>query len=100
MDESRRPRWLRTVLLVGGVYLAAGIGFGALSGRAATPQWRVAWRLAAWLVSAAAFAAHIVRELRLSRSPRTAAWRAALAAALGAFGLAVAALGPRNELAG
>jgi ABC-type branched-subunit amino acid transport system ATPase component len=53
---------------------------------------QTAWRLAAWLTSAAAFAAHIWYELfRLRHSPLTTALHAALAAALGAFGLAVAA---------
>jgi hypothetical protein len=80
------------VLLVGILYLAAGLVFGALAGSAGSNQVRVAWRLAAWLISAAAFAAHIVYEqVRLRSSPRTTALHAALAAGLGAFGLAVAA---------
>lgn len=87
-----RPRWLGAALLVGAVYLAAGIGFGALAGSAASHQMLVAWRLAAWLVSAAAFAAQIWYEhFRLRSSPRALAWHASLAAAAGAFGLAVAA---------
>jgi hypothetical protein len=85
-------RWVRAVLLVGILYLAAGLVFGALAGSAGSNQVRVAWRLAAWLISAAAFAAHIVYEqVRLRSSSRTTALHAALAAGLGAFGLAVAA---------
>jgi len=85
-------RWVRAVLLVGVLYLAAGLVFGALAGSAGSDQVRVAWRLAAWVISAAAFAAHIVYEqVRLRSSSRTTALHASLAAGLGAFGLAVAA---------
>jgi len=91
MDGSR-PRWFQTAILVAVVYLVAGIAFGALAGAAASHQMRVTWRLAAWVVSAAAFAAHIwYEQVRLRRSPATTALHAASAAALGAFGLAVAA---------
>jgi hypothetical protein len=52
----------------------------------------VAWRLAAWVISAVAYAAHIGYEnVRLRSSPATTAFHVALAVALGAFGLAVAA---------
>ncbi len=92
MDGSR-PRWFQTAILVAVVYLVAGIAFGALAGAAASHQMRVTWRLAAWVVSAAAFAAHIwYEQVRLRRSPATTALHAAAAAALGAFGLAVAAI--------
>jgi hypothetical protein len=67
--------------------LIIGIAFAALAREAG-----VAWRLAAWVISAALFAAHIGYEhARLRSPPRTAALHAALAVALGAFGLAVAA---------
>jgi hypothetical protein len=50
------------------------------------------WRLAAWVVSAAVYAAHIGYEhFRLGNSPRATALHAALAVAVGAFLLAVAA---------
>ena len=82
----------RVILFLGAFYLAIGILFGAFAGQAATQQLRVAWRWAAWIVSAAAFGAHILYEqVRLRSSPRTAALHVASAAALGAFGLAVAA---------
>lgn len=82
----------RAVLLLGVVYLAAGIVFGTLAGNTATIQARTAWRLTAWIVSAIAFGAHILYEqVRLRSSPRLTALRAALAAGLGSFGLAVAA---------
>ena len=83
---------LRAVLFLGVVYLAAGIGFGALAGQAASTEGRAAWRWAAWIVSAIAFGAHIIYEqMRLRSSPRITALRVASAAGLGAFGLAVAA---------
>jgi hypothetical protein len=82
----------RALLLVGLVYLAAGLLFGLLSGRAGSHQGVVAWRLAAWVLSAVAFGGHILYEqLRLGSSHRNTAFHAAGAAALGAFGLAVAA---------
>jgi len=81
-----------TVILLGVVYLAVGLTFGALAGSAASHQMVVAWRLAAWVISAAAFGAHIWHEhFRLRNSPRITAWHASAAVALGAFGLAVAA---------
>ncbi len=80
------------MLFVGSLYLVAGIAFGTLAGQAASHQMRVTWRLAAWVISAAAFAAHIAYEqIRLRSSRRTTAVHASLGAALGAFALAVAA---------
>lgn len=91
MDESRQSRWYRWVILVGVVYLVAGLAFGALAGTSSSHV-RVAWRLSAWLTSGIAFAAHIWHErIRLRRSPATTAMHASLAVGLGAFGLAVAA---------
>ena len=92
MDASGRLRWLRAVLFLGVVYLVAGITFAALAGGAASHQMRVTWRLAAWVISAAAFAAHIgYEQVRLRSSPGTTALHASLAVALGAFALAVVA---------
>src|SRR5438445_10835135 len=93
MDASVRLRWLRAVLFVGVVYLVAGLTFAALANRAASHQIRVTWRLAAGVISAAAFAAHIAYEhIRLRSSPGTTALPAALAVAIGAFAHAVAAV--------
>jgi hypothetical protein len=51
-----------------------------------------AWRLAAWVVSAIGYASHIAYErFRLRSSVFSAALHIGLAAALGAFGLAVGA---------
>ena len=92
MEESDHRHWARPAILVGVVYLVAGIVFAALAGTAASAQGRTAWRLAAWLISAAAFAAHIRYELlKLHSTAVRTAWHAATAVALGAFGLALAA---------
>jgi F0F1-type ATP synthase membrane subunit c/vacuolar-type H+-ATPase subunit K len=92
MNSTGRLKWIRAVLIVGIVYLAAGIVFAALAKSAGSNQVRVAWRLAAWVISAVAFAAHIGYErLRLRSSNVTTALHAALAVGLGAFGLAVSA---------
>jgi hypothetical protein len=49
----------------------------------ASSQMRVTWRLAAWLISAAAFAAHICWEhFRPGNSSRATAFHAAMAAAV------------------
>ena len=75
--------------LVAVAYMAIGIVFAAL---AADANYVRVWRLAAWLASAAAAAAHIGYEhYRLRSSPRPTALHAAGAVALGAFGLALAA---------
>ena len=81
MNASNNKRWLWAVILFGVVYLVVGVTFAELG-----------WRLPAWLVSAVAFAVHIAYEhFRLRNSPRWTALHASAAAALGAFGLAVAA---------
>lgn len=80
------------MVLVGGVYVVVGVTFAALAGSASSNDGRVAWRLAAWLISAAAFAAHIWYEhSRMHCSPAATAVRAAVAVAVGAFALAAAA---------
>ena|SRR2546425_2914058 len=90
--ETSHKNWLGTAILVGVVYLAVGLISAALAGSAASHRMVVVWRLAAWVISAAAFGAHIWHEqVRLGTSPRTTAWHTSAAVALGAFGLAVAA---------
>lgn len=82
----------RAVVFLSGVYLISGIVSGALAGQAASYQAVIAWRWAAWLVSAIAFGAHIVYEqVRLRTSPTITALHVSSAAGLGAFGLAIAA---------
>jgi len=67
-------------------YAVVGIGF-------AVPATHVrAWRLAAWVVSAIGYAAHIAYErFRLKSSPGSAALHVAFAVGRGGFGLAVGA---------
>ena len=86
MIPSFRQPWARAVVLTGILYAFVGIVF-------AVPATHVkAWRLAAWVVSALAFAAHIAYErFGLQNSPRSAALHVATAVALGAFGLALGA---------
>ena len=92
MDASDRQPWFRWALLVGVLYAIVGIVFGALANPSVTHQAVVMWRLAAWVVSAAVYAAHIGYEhFRLGNSPPSTALHVAVAAAVGAFGLAVAA---------
>ena len=78
--------WVRAALIVGALYALVGIGF-------ALPAYHVKLgRLAAWVVSAIAYAAHVCYEhFRLRNLPRSAALHVASAVALGAFGLAVGA---------
>jgi len=86
MGRSPRRAWVRPVVLLGIGYALVGIVF-------AVPATHVqAWRLAAWVLSAIGFAAHIAYErVRRRNSPGPAALHVALAVALGAFGLAVGA---------
>lgn len=85
MSDRRQP-WILVALLVGIVYF--------LIGRAAIPPDHVqVWRLAAWMLSAVAYAMHIGYEhFRLRTSTRVAALHVAVAVAIGAFGLAVAGM--------
>ena len=92
MDNSGRQRWLRTVILVGVLYLAVGIASSALAGAAASDQMRSFWRLSAFVLSAVVFAAHIAYEhFRLRNTARPTAWHASLAVAFGGLGLALMA---------
>lgn len=94
MAASGPSPWIRAAILAGVVYLVVpGILFAALAGWAATRQALVAWRLGAWVVSAGVFAAHLAYErTRLHSTPRAAARHVAVGVALGACGLAAAAL--------
>jgi len=74
------------MVILGAVYAFVGIVFALPTGHVKV------WRLAAWMASAVAYAAHICYEhFRLRNPPRSAALHVALAVALGAFGLAVGA---------
>ncbi|MGH7655914.1 MAG: methyltransferase family protein [Gemmatimonadaceae bacterium] len=87
------PRWgVSSLLLAGVAYVVVGIGAAALAGAASSPSAVTAWRLAAWLLSLAIFAIHLIVERRRSGRRRSVAIRVALAVALGA--IVLAALGP------
>ena len=87
---ARRRRAMVGIVLVGVAYGIVGVAF-AVPAHGTAFQVR-AWRLAAWVVSGALFAGHIgYAYLRLRTSRTGTALQAAVAAALGAFGLAVAA---------
>jgi vacuolar-type H+-ATPase subunit I/STV1 len=91
MNAPGRKSWVRVAILVGAVYFVIGFVFSALD-PSVSDQLRFIWRLAAWIVSAAVYAAHIGYEhFRLGNSARAIALHAATAVAVGAFLLAVAA---------
>jgi hypothetical protein len=84
MDAPYRKEWIRAALLVGAVYFLIGIVFA---------NHVHGWRLAAWLISAVAYAAHIGYEhFRLRNPPRSAALHVAVAVAIGAFALVIAGM--------
>lgn len=92
MDTSSRNRWLWPMILVAVGYLVVGLVFASLAARAGSHHLQVTWRLAAWVASAAAFAAHICYEhFRLRNAPRATALHSSMSVALGALALAVAA---------
>ncbi len=87
VSSSSRKSWIRAALLAGFAYLIIGRAFAVPTEHAQL------WRWAAWVVSAAVYAAHIWYEhFRLGSSTRTTALHVALAVAIGAFGLAVAGM--------
>jgi hypothetical protein len=86
MSKSSRHSWVLMVVLLGIGYALVGIVFAIPATHAQ------AWRWAAWIVSAIGYATHLAYErFRLRNSPLSAALHVALAAAIGAFGLAVGA---------
>ena len=88
MGVARSP-WIAAVLAFATVYLAVGVLFP--NPPAGNPT-QFAWRLAAWLTCAVAFVTHVgLEDLRFRNSPTGTAFHAAMAVALGAFGLAGAA---------
>lgn len=89
LRASPNQRWFPTAMLFAIVYPVVGIAF-AFPANSAASEIRFAWRLAAWLVCAAAFAAHVAHEhFRARNAPTRAALHAAVAVASGAFLLAV-----------
>ena len=92
MNYTDRQRWLVTAILVGAIYAAVGVTFGALAGAAESTRMLLVWRYSAFVVSGLAFAAHIAYEhFRLRNPARPLAWHTAAAVAIGAFALAFVA---------
>jgi hypothetical protein len=89
MKASAKYRGLDYMLFFGTVYLVVGVWFP--NPPASNPR-QFAWRVAAWILCALAFAIQIGFEhVRLRNAPRKTAFHAAGAVGLGAFGVAVAA---------
>lgn len=77
-------------ILVSIVYPVVGVAFAEFASLSASNEMRIFWRLAAWLASAGAFAAHLAYEhLQLRTPPLRGALHVAGAVATGAFLLAV-----------
>ena len=86
MSAPSRQPWFGTVILIGVLYGVIGIVFALPSN-----QVRM-WRLAAWVISAAVYAAHIGYEhFKLRNGSRSTALHVAVAVGIGGFALAVAA---------
>jgi hypothetical protein len=87
--KSSKYRGLALVPLFGVVYLFIAVWFP--NPPASNPS-QFAWRVAAWILCALAFAIQIgLEHFRLGSTPRRTAVRVAAAVALGAFGVAAAA---------
>ena len=83
-------KWVRAAAIPAVLYPIVGVTFASPLHASSTHAAVIAWRLAAWLVSAAAFASHLGYEHRqLRNSPFRAAVHCAAAVAVGAFLLAV-----------
>jgi hypothetical protein len=90
--NTMKQKWFRAILLLAVAYLIVGFGFATIGNTSATVEMRNLWRLAAWVVSAVAYLAHIwYEQFRLQNSPRTTALHTSSAAATASFGLAVSA---------
>ena len=95
-EPTTRAGWLGRALIYALIYVLIGVVFAALAGRSGFVGARV-WRFAAWLCSAIAFGTHVQHErVTVGRSAAATAWHAAFGAAVGAFGLALAAIVHRH----
>lgn len=79
-----------TIVAAAIAYTVLGVGLAQIANAATSLRLRELWRLAAWVASGAVFAAQIGHEhFRLGNRAASTALHCAMAAALGAFGLAV-----------
>jgi hypothetical protein len=91
VNPPDRQHPLRLLLGVALAYLVVGLSTAYLARSASSIALRTVWRLAAWAVSLVLFVGQLLYErFRWRSSVRRAALHAALAVALGAFGLAAA----------
>src|SRR5262245_25590695 len=91
MTSKTPSPWLHAAIVSGLLYVAIGYGSAAID-PSVPDRARFLWRLTAWVLSAAVFAAHIGYErVRLNAAPRALAAHVAAGVALGAFLLAGAA---------
>jgi len=92
VKKPHEQKWLRIILIIGAIYFLDGFVFGLFAGWSKSHTTVIIWRLVAWLTSAVLFTGHIWYEhYRFSCSPRKTALHTSSAAAVGIFGLAVAA---------
>ena len=85
-------RSLGALLFFGALYCLIGVVFAEFTTADPTSSTTILWRRLAWVVSGLAFGGHLIYEQVLrGSSPRRAGTLVSLAAATGAFGLAVAA---------
>ena len=91
MDRATRASGLRLALFATAAYVAIGVITPFLAGDGTSPARLTTWRLVAWILSLAVFAAHVTAaRLREQRSPAASAVQVALAVALAATVLAAA----------
>jgi len=96
-EAPARRHWFWTEIIFGLFYVAIGIIASALAGAAGSPQLRVVWRFAAYVMSAIALGVNIRHEyVTLRSAPMTTALRAATGVALGGFFLERHAFAPRG----
>ena len=88
MPELAQRSGARSALIAALLYVLIGLSTSMLSRSAPSPSIRSVWRLAAWLLSAGTFAAHIIHRARQSVSARSAATLPAAAVALATLVLA------------
>ncbi|HJP60114.1 MAG TPA: hypothetical protein VJ865_08940 [Gemmatimonadaceae bacterium] len=95
-EPTTQAGWIGRALVYALFYMLVGVLVAQFAGHFAFVAPRV-WRLTAWLASAIAFGTHIQYErLTAGRSILVTGLHAATAAALGAFGLALAAIVHRH----
>jgi len=92
MTSKAPSPWLHGAIVAGLLYVSIGYGSAAID-PSVPDRGRFAWRLTAWALSAAVFAAHIGYErVRSGAAPRALATHVAAGVALGSFLLAGAAM--------